>query len=190
MKTYFNQLQLCLVLLITTIGFAQIKSDYDKSIDFSAFKTYTFAGWEKDSDKILNDFDKKRITDAMQSELSSRGLNMVSDNADLAITLYVVVNQKTSTTAYTDFNGGMGYGGRWGYGYGMGMGTVSATTSYSENDYQEGTFVVDMYDAVTKKLVWQGIITSIVKEKAEKREKSIPKKIGKLMKEYPVKPLK
>ncbi len=71
---------------------------------------------------------------------------------------------------------------------GVGMG--SATTSYSENDYLEGTFVVDMFKENSKDLVWQGVITSVVKEKANKREKTIPKKMKKLMKEYPVKPMK
>ncbi|WP_194767735.1 DUF4136 domain-containing protein [Tamlana sp. I1] len=182
-----------IALLLSVSAFAQVKSDYDKSIDFTKYKTYSFAGWEKDSDKILTDFDKKRITDAMKSQFDSRGLKLVQTGGDAAVTLYIVVNNKTSTTAYTDFNGGMGYGmGRWGWGYGMGMGTgmVSATTTYNEDDYKEGTFVVDMYDEGSKKLVWQGVITSVVNEKPKKREKTIPRKIKKLMKSYPVKPIK
>ena len=94
---------------------AQVKSDYDKTVDFSKFKTYTFKGWEKNSDQILNEFDKKRFTDSFSSELSSRGLKMDDSNPDVEITLYVVLDDKTSTTAYTNYNGGMGYG-RAGYG--------------------------------------------------------------------------
>jgi len=169
---------------------AQVKSDYDKNANFSEYKTYTFGGWVKDSDKILTDFDKKRITDALSNEFSSRGMSYVESGGDAVITLFIVVNQKTSTTAYTNFNGGMGYYGRrgWGMGYG-GMG-LSATTTYNQNDYLEGTFVVDMYDSKSKELIWQGIITSVVKENPEKREKSIPKKVKKLMKKFPVKPMK
>ena len=59
---------------------AQVKSDYDKTVDFSKFKTYTFKGWEKNSDQILNEFDKKRIVDSFSSELSSRGLEMDDSN--------------------------------------------------------------------------------------------------------------
>lgn len=68
------------------------------------------------------------------------------------------------------------------------MGT--ATTTYSENDYVEGTLVVDLYDGSSKGLIWQGILTTIVKTKPEKREKSIPKNINKLMAKYPVAPAK
>lgn len=187
---------LVLFLSSTSILFAQVKSDYDKETDFSKYKTYTFEGWEKDSGKKLTDFDKKRITDALKSEFSARGMEVVTSDGDVEITLYIVINNKTSTTAYTDYTGGMGYGGMgvrrgWGMGYGgMGLGSVSSTTSYSENDYKEGTFVIDMYDNTGKNLIWQGIITSVVKEKSSKRDKSIPKKIKKLMKEYPIKPTK
>jgi len=193
MKKTIKLFGLLLLLVLFTANIqAQVKSDYDKSVDFSKIKTYAFAGWEKDSDKILNDFDKKRIKDALQNEFSSRGLNYVKSGGDVDITLYIVVSEKTSTTAYTTYTGGMGYyGGRrgWGMGYG-GVGMGSASTSYSESDYLEGTFVVNMFDKNTKKLLWEGVITSVVKDKPKKREKSIPKNIKKLMKEYPVKPIK
>jgi hypothetical protein len=83
----------------------------------------------------------------------------------------------------------MGYGyGRWGWGGGYGMG--SSTTSYSEDDYKEGTVVIDFYDSGTKNLVWQGILTKTVTENPQKREKTIPKAVNKLMYQYPVKPIK
>ncbi len=177
------------VMLICTNIEAQVKSDYDKNTDFSEIKTYTFAGWEKNSDELLNKFDKDRITNALKNEFGSRGLSYVESDGDVEITLYIVINKKTSTTAYTTYTGGMGYyGGRrgWGRGYG-GVGMSSASTNYSENDYLEGTLVVDMFDKNSKELIWEGIITTVVKEKPEQREKSIPRKIKKLMKKYPIK---
>ncbi|MDW5288921.1 DUF4136 domain-containing protein [Formosa sp. PL04] len=184
-----------MTLFVTTATIAQVKSDFDKSVDFSKYKTYSIEGWEKDSDKAINSFDKERITTAIESEFSSRGITLVATGGDAAITLYIVIDNKSSTTAYTSFNGGLGYGGGWGWGYrgmamgGMGMGGT-ATTTYSQDDYQQGTFVVDMYDATSKKLLWQGVITSVVKENPKKREKSIPKKISKMFADYPIKPLK
>ncbi|GGF47153.1 hypothetical protein GCM10011339_39600 [Echinicola rosea] len=163
---------------------AQVKSDYDKETDFSKYKTYSFEGWQKESDQHLNEFDKKRILESLKSEFAMRGMVHSEDNADAKIALYVVLDQKTSTTAYTDFMGGYGYGPRWGWG--MGAGNVSATTTYSNDDYTEGTLVVDMYDSDSDKLVWQGILTSTVTEKPEKRDKTIPKNIKKLMKKFPV----
>jgi hypothetical protein len=174
---------LILLLFSTSVTFAQIKSDYDKDADFSKYNTYSFAGWAENSDQSINDIDKKRILSALKSEMDERGLELVESGGDAQFTLFVVIDQKTSTTAYTNYTGGMGYGGGWGWGYG-GMG--SATTTYSEQDYNEGTLVVDMYDTDEKNLVWQGVITSVVKTKPEKREKNINKKIGKLMKKFPI----
>ena len=166
--------------------FGQVRSDYDETVDFTKYKTYEFKGWEKDSDQQLNDFDKERITDAFKSELAARGLTHNEDDPDVGITLFIVIAEKTSRTAYTNYNGGYGYGHSWGWGAGMG----SSTTTYSERDYREGTIVIDFYDEKTKKLVFQGTLQTEVKEKAKKREKSIPYNVAKLMKKYPVKPKK
>jgi hypothetical protein len=169
---------------------AQVKSDYDKDVDFTQYQTYTFKGWEKNSDQILERFDKERILNAFAEELAARGLTKDDANPDVGITLFLVVDDKTSTTAYTTYNGGMGYGaGRWGWGMGMGgMGT--STTHYTEDDYKQGTLVCDFYDESSKKLVWQGVLTTVVQEKPKKREKTIPKNVSKLMKQYPVQPVK
>ncbi len=180
------QLFLLLSIFLAADVSAQVKSDYDKNTDFSKFKTYTFAGWQQDSDKQLNDFDKKRILDALQSEFEKRGMTLVKEGGDATITLYLVLNEKTSTTAYTDYTGGYGYGPRWGWGMGPGGGMGSSTTTYSQSDYLEGTMVIDIYDSNGRKMIWQGVLTSIVNDNPQKREKTIPKKIAKLMRKYPV----
>lgn len=182
---------LIFLILVSLNGFSQVTADYDKSVDFTKFKTYSFAGWQKDSGKLLNDLDSKRLLDAFVAEFKSRNLTLVKDNADLVVTLYLVIDNKTSTTAYTDYTGGVGM--RAGLGWGMGVGAVgmgSSTTTYSEDDYQEGTLVVDAYDATTKKLQWQGVSQSVVQKNASKRDKTIPKKVKSLMKKYPVAPAK
>jgi hypothetical protein len=191
MKARFITASMIALFLVATVNHtnAQVNFDYDKTVDFSKYKTYTFKGWEKDSDKLLSDFDKKRVEDSFTSELSERNLKMDANSSDLGITLYLVIQDKTSTTAYTNFNGGMGYGAGFGWGMGMGGGMGSATTTYSEDDYQEGTLVIDFYDQTTKKLVWQGTLQTEVKAKPQKREKAIPKNVAKLMKKYPVKPV-
>ena len=178
-----------LMLFVASVSFSQAKADYDKTVDFSKYKTYSFAGWQDGSDAILNDFDKKRIHEAFRNEFTARGMEYVQSGGDAVVTLFITTADKVNTTAYTNYTGGMGYSGRWGYAYGgMGMGT--ATTTVSESEWTEGTLVVDMYDESSKNLVWQGILTSTVKENPQKREKSIPKNVSKLMKKYPVSPVK
>lgn len=178
-------------ILISTMAFSQVNSDYDKSTDFSVYKTYTFDGWQKDSGQKLNDIDKKNLLDAFKAEFTERGMTLDTVNPDAHFTLYIVLNKKSSTTAYTNYVGGLGYGfaGGWGMGYG-GVGLGSATTTYSTDDYTEGTLVVDMYGSKDKTLIWQGTSTSVVESNESKRDKTIPKKVDKLMKEYPIQPQK
>lgn len=178
---------IALAVLISSCSSVKVVADMDKTVDFTKYETYSFLGWQDDSDKILNDFDKKRLRDAFISEFEARGMKPVPENGDMDITLYIVVDQKTSTTAYTNYyGGGGGYGGYNRYGGGWGYG--SATTTYSESDYLEGTLVMDIFDGESKDQVWQGIATSTVVENPDKREKSIPAKVSALMKKFPVQP--
>lgn len=184
-----------ITLFINSDAFAQASSDYDRSVDFTKYKTYSYGGWQKDSGKLLNDLDKERLHKAFTEEFSNRGMSYDQDNGELVLTLFLVVDKKTSTTAYTNYNGGMGYGGygMGGVGYrgaGWGWGAGSATTIYQENDYDVGTLVVDAYDAISKKLIWQGTLVKTLNSNANKNEKTIPKSISKLMKKYPIKPIK
>jgi len=183
MKTIKLLALISITALIASCSSVKVVTDMDKTVDFSKYETYSFMGWQDDSDKIMNDFDKKRVHDAFISEFEARGLKPVKENGDMEISLFVVVDQKTSTTAYTNYYGG-GYGrynryrGGWGYGY--------ATTTYSENDYMEGTLVMDVFDGGSKDQIWQGIATSTITENPDKREKSIPAKVAALMKKFPV----
>jgi hypothetical protein len=185
MKTFQIFFVFAIAALLSSCSTVKVVADMDKTVDFSAYKTYSFLGWQDDSGKILNDFDKKRLRDAFVSEFEARGMTAVPENGDVDITLFIVVDQKTTVTAYTNYYGG-GYGRYNRYGGGWGYGTAS--TTYSEDDYLEGTLVMDVFDGKSKDQVWQGVATSTVVENPDKREKSIPAKISALMKKYPVQP--
>ena len=186
MKTLKFFLFVIAAAIMASCSSVKVVTDMDQAADFSRYSTFSFLGWQEDSDKILSDFDKNRIRDAFIREFDARGMKAVAENGDMDITLFIVVDQKTSTTAYTNYYGG-GYGrygryrGGWGYGY--------ATTTYSESDYLEGTLVMDVFDGESKKQIWQGIATSTVSENPDKREKTIPKKINALMNKFPVGPV-
>ncbi|MCG8580080.1 MAG: DUF4136 domain-containing protein [Bacteroidales bacterium] len=186
---YFKRTTLVLtfiasVFFLTSCSSVKIVTDMDKTVDFNQYESYSFLGWEKNSDKILSEFDKKRIKDAFNSELKARGLKFVESGGDMDISLFIVVDQKTSTTAYTDYystgyRGYRRYRGGWGYGY--------AETTYSETDYLEGTLVMDVFDGGSKDQIWQGVVKSTVTEDPQKRAKVIPRNIGALMSKFPIK---
>ena len=173
-------------LVFSNYMFAQkVTTDFDKSVDFTKYTSVSFLGWQEDAGQMLNDFDKKRFMDAYKSEFEKRNLKLVESGGDMAFALYVVVEQQSSTTAYTNYYGtgaGRGYrrGGRGGWGTGY------STTTYSENDYLQGTLVMDVFDGASKDQVWQAVASKTVTENPDKREKSIPKGVKKIMKKFPI----
>jgi hypothetical protein len=165
----------------------KIVSDYDKTTDFTKYKTYQYYGWAEESDKILNRFDKERIEKSFGEEFKKRGLTYVESDGDLIVTLFVVVNNKTEMVAHTD---NMGYyGGRYGYGPGYGYGTGYSTTTVSEYNYKEGTLIIDVFDAKSKLLIWECASNKVIEEDPANREQNIRMVVNYMMQRYPVKPL-
>lgn len=196
MKYLVKSIWLLSIIFLGACSSITVKSDFDKEADFSKYKTFEYFGWAEESDKILNRFDKERIEQAFGDEFAKRGLKFVKENGDMVVSLYIVVDQKTSTTAYTNHYGGGGYGyggmgwyGGYGGGYG-GMGMGSSSTTYSENDYLVGTLVVDVFDKAEKKMIWQSVGTKTVDDNPNTREKNSGKVAAAIMKPFPIEPIK
>ena len=160
-------------------------SDYDKTVDFTKYKSLSYYGWAKDSDKILTQFDKERIEGAFAIEFMNRGIELKQSGGDIVVSLFIVIDAKKGATAYTTHmgTGGYGYGG-WGWGMGH------SQTTYNEYDYYVGTLVCDVFDAESKKLVWEGVVAGEIDDNPKSRERNIPRVVQELMKRYPVKPVK
>jgi uncharacterized protein DUF4136 len=178
-----------LTILVSMISCSSIKvlSDKDDSVDFTKYKTYQYYGWAEESNKLLTRFDQERIEAAFGEELDKRGLSHVEENGDLIITLYIVTEKKTKTTANTTTMGGFyGYGGYYGFGPAYGWGPASSHTTYNEYDYTVGTLIIDVYDATDKKLVWESVAKGTINENTKGREERIQKVVAQIMDEYPV----
>ena len=176
-----------LMMLFSGCSSLKVTADYDKSIEFSQYKTFEFYGWAKESDKLLNGLDKIRIEDAFAAEFAKRGLKLVEEDGDLVVTLFIVIEDKTETTASTThvsryYGGYYGYGPRWGWGPGY------SSTTVNKYSYKVGTLVCDVYDKEGERLIWEGIASKTIDENPNTREKNIPKVVAYLMKKYPVQP--
>src|SRR5712664_4824891 len=84
-------------LLFATAAFAQqVKTDYDRSADFSQYKTYS---WEKiqTQDPLLVD----RIKEAVNAALTAKGWTPVESGGNVAIVaMEVTKNHRTLNTFY------------------------------------------------------------------------------------------
>ena len=162
------------VFLMVVLGSAfgqHIQTDFDHRANFSRYKTYS---WQevKASNSLWDD----RIKDAVNAQLAAKGWTQVDNGADVAIV--AIKTTQTEKTLQT-FYDGLGGGWRW-----RGFGGFGESTT-TEQDYKEGTLVVDMYDASTKQLIWRASAEDMLSDKAEKNEKNLDKGVAKMFKGFP-----
>jgi len=170
------------VLFLGSCSSLKVSYDYDKTVDFTKFKTYSYLGWVKDSDKVINQLERDRIEKAFANEFDKRGIKFMKEGGELTVSLFIVFDKKTYTTAYTDNYGPGGY--YYGYPWSWGMGY--STTTYQEHDYVLGTLVCDVFNASNKKLIWQGVGSKTVDDNPQTAEKRIPKNVAQIMARYPI----
>jgi Domain of unknown function (DUF4136) len=160
------------ILAVAAATFAQqVKTDFDHQANFTKYKTYS---WQEI--KPTNSLWDARIKSAVDAQLAAKGWNQVDSGGDVAIV--AIKTTQTQRTLQT-FYDGMGGGWRW-RGFG-GMGEATTT----EQDYKEGTLVVDMYDASTKQLIWRGSAEDTLSDKEAKNEKNLDKGVAKMFKGFP-----
>jgi hypothetical protein len=164
-----------LFLLLGNACFAQqVKTDYDRSADFSKYKTYC---WEKvqTQDPLWVD----RIKSAVNSALQSKGWTQAESGCDISIiAIEINKNQESLNTYYDNFGGGW----RWrGFG-GFGESTTTVDT------YKVGSLVVDLFDSKTKGLVWRGSSTDMLSDKSDKNIKNLDKGVQKMFQHFPPEP--
>ena len=156
--------------------------DYDRTVDFSKYVTFSFLGWQDESDKYINDLDMARFKNAFGVEFGKRRMRHLQEGGDIAIALYIIIDQKSGVSKYAKRSGSLGHVyPAWGWGGG------SATTVYDQDDYTNGTMVMDIFDGETKLLVWQGVVTKTIEEDPQKRDATIPRTIKALMENFPPK---
>ena len=159
----------------------QVNADYDRSIDFSRYKTYH---WEKvqTEDQLWTE----RIKAAVNSSLSAKGWTQVESGGDVCI-VAMDMNQthQTLNTYYDNFGPGWGWRG-WG---GGGIGDFGEATT-REQSYLVGTLVVDMFDSQTKRLIWRGSASGTLSDKSGRNIKNLNKGVEKMFEHFPPEPRK
>ena len=159
-------------LLIASASFAQqVKTDYDRSADFSQYKTYS---WEKV--QTADPLWAGRIKEAVNAALTAKGLTPVESGGDIAVVaIEMTKNQQTLNTFYDGFGGGWRWRGFGGFG--------DATTTV--DNYKVGTLVVDLFDAKSKQVIWRGSSSDTLSDKSDKNIKNLDKGVQKMFDHFP-----
>jgi hypothetical protein len=149
--------------------------DYDHSVNFLKFKTYTWHGVHATDPSV-----EGRITIAVDRDMSGRYMSQVAKNGDVTITAVEATQDKQE---YATFYAGLN-GITWQRGWGNGGFLDTAATL---QDLPLDTLVVDMYDTKTMKLLWRGVVTEPVVKSTDKNDQIMDKAVNLLFAKYPPK---
>ncbi len=152
---------------------------HDESVDFSQYKTFAF-----DKDGARNPFVNKLIMEALERELTARGLTKVTADQDLRV-VYLAATMPNLQVQNVPF-------------YHVVNPAYSGMVGSSHAQMWEvttGTLVIDLLDQKSDKVVFRGTINEVLKRApsadlqadAKTVAKPINKGIEKVFKKYPIK---
>ena len=162
MKTKTSILVLILGIIVASCFPVNAVADYDRQVDFKQYKSFAFFKPGIDEAEV-SDLDKKRIMRAIESEMIDKGF-MRSESPDMLIS--IITKEKEHVNA----NNTWGMGG--------GFNNVSTRT--------EGILYIDIIDAASKELVWQGKGTgTLITDNMDKKQERINEFVNGILSIYP-----
>lgn len=170
-----NWLLLVGAVVSITCLFAKSIADYDHSVNFGRYHTYSWIGVNV-QEPLWND----RVTKAIDSQLTAKGWRKVDSGGDASI--LAVGSTHMEQTLETWYTGGFG-GGWYHRGWWIGGGPEFATTTLGRTPV--GTLHIDIFDSQSKKVIWHGVCIDTLTGSPEKNEKKMEKAVANVFKKFP-----
>jgi len=153
----------------------------DPGTDFGKFQTFGFFANLSTDNPQYQSLESNFLKVAVAQELDKRGLTY-AENPDLLVNFYINTKDKIRTRSVP--TGGAYYGYRDPF-YDPWMGYGGYETRVDQ--YTEGTLNIDVVDASTKKLVWEGSIVGRITDKdIQNLEQTIDGAVAAVMANFPV----
>ncbi len=146
--------------------------DFDREVAFNNYSSYAFfkPGIE---DVDISDLDKRRILKSIEKEMSMKSLTL-SQQPDLLVNIAVDSKDRVVID-----NGNYGYG-FWGWNPWFFQPRFNSISTYTQ-----GELYIDLIDAKTKRLVWQGKGKGNISETTKNRDERIGVFVAEILKNYP-----
>ncbi len=159
------------LLLIALISFLltncsapyQIRSDFERGVDFRDYQTYQLLQHKEDFHPGINPINQQRIERAIHREMDFLGYQL-EGQPDLLVAFFV------KTQSVRSYNH---YYGRWGY-----------PRWTRVNTYQEGALVIDLIDRRKRLVVWHGVARGRISEDMQGVEERIKAVVRELFERY------
>ena len=154
--------------------------------DFSRYSSFGFLDVLSTDRQNYESMESNFLKVAVAQELDRRGFTY-SESPDLLVNFYINTQEKIRSRSVPTTGAYYGYRDPfydpWG-GYGMAMGYETRVDQFTE-----GTLNIDVVDAGTKKLVWEGAVSGrITKKDLQNLEQTIDDAVAAVMADFPVPP--
>lgn len=168
---------LMLLTLVVGCSSMSVQTDFSQDVDFSEFKTFKY----EDSDTSLATsapLAHGRIVAAIRREMSASRFSEVDTDPDLHVTYYGATNQQVQfqTTYMASGRGRRGWRGR-----GISVGTSSTRAVTVE----QGTLMIDVWQAESDELVWRGVISDSLSSNPDRNTDRINRGIARVFEDFP-----
>lgn len=168
-----------LIVLATPVAAQKTKVNYDKTADFSKFKTYSWTRGVPANNPAINQI----IIDTVEQNLAAKGLTKMDNGGDLLVSVAVAIEYDVQVSHSVRGNTGSA------------LETGIPVAAAQPWEVRKGSLLVAMEDPGSKSLVWHGTATDTLRyepttdtQKDVKRmEKPIKKAVDKLLKQFPPK---
>jgi hypothetical protein len=189
MKNQLYRLSLLTVLLVLVQGCASTPkaiSNVAPDADFGSYSSFGFLDVLSTDKERYESMESNFLKVAVAQELDRRGL-VYSESPDLLVNFYIHTQEKVRSRSVPTTGAYYGYRNPfydpWG-GYGIGVGYETRIDQFTE-----GTLNIDVVDAATKKLVWEGAVSGrITQRDLENMEATIDEAVSAVMANFPVLP--
>jgi hypothetical protein len=160
------------LVLLAACSTVSTSFDYDTSFDFSKLKSYRWADVPSKAD--ANPFAVQRANAAVETQLKAKGYVPATGTPDFLVATYVGQRSRIQVTD-------------WGYGYGPRAAWYGPGAGVDVYEYEEGSLIVDIVDARSKRLVWRGSAIAVVDPGAtpDERTERIQEAVAKMFKDFP-----
>lgn len=161
----------------------QITTDYDRSVDFTQYRTYGFLERPaRAQDEGYSTITERRIEAAISRELEARGYRR-AENPDLLVNFSVTAEDIQEVRQVPTATPPVGYYA-WRYPYYAPWPTYTYETRV--DNYRRGSLFIDLVDAGQNKMVWEGVATARITEKMrEQPEAAIDAAVAEIFAKYP-----
>ena len=173
----------CTMLAAACATGPQLRTDYDRNVDFTRYETFSFAE-ELGTDRAgYSSLITSYFKDAVRQEMEALGYRYVEQDPDLVVNFYTRVRERSEVRTRPSATVGVGY---YGYRYGL----YTAWPLYEQEvdtvHYRVGTANIDVVDAERRQLIWEGVAEGrLTREALENPKPAIEKTVHDLFMQFP-----